>query len=130
MAKITGLGGFFWKTSDPAATAKWFTDILDLPTDSWGRVFPWRAADQPDESGYTVMGLHATSSDYFKPSTREFMINLRVDDLDGMLEKLRARGVEIVKIHDPDSFGRFAHIVGPDGVTLELWQPPADAPSE
>lgn len=128
MAKITGLGGFFWKTADTAATATWFTDMLDLPTDGWGRAFPWRDRAQPEQLGYTVMGLHSTSSDYFKPSGREFMINLRVDDLDGMLETLRARGVEIVKVFDPEPNGRFAHVVGPDGVTLELWQPVADDP--
>jgi predicted enzyme related to lactoylglutathione lyase len=129
MAKITGLGGFFFRTSDPEATAKWFTDMLDLPTESWGRPFPWREGEPAEGQGYTIMGLHKASSDYFEPSKREFMINLRVDDLDGVLADLRARGVEIIKVLDPDPFGRFAHVMGPDGIKLELWQPPPEEPA-
>jgi predicted enzyme related to lactoylglutathione lyase len=123
MAKVTGVGGFFFKTSDTKETARWFSEVLELPTDSWGRMFPWREREDPEKKGYTVMGLHRTDSDYFGPSTHEYMINLRVDDLDAMLEKLRGQGVEIVKIFDPEPNGRFAHVKGPDGMVIELWQP-------
>jgi len=126
MAKVTGIGGIFFKT-DPAATAKWFTDVLDLPTDKWGRKFEWRDVERPDEKGSTVLGLFARDSDYFE---KAFMLNLRVDDLDGMLEMLRGRGVEVIKVSDPDPFGRFAHVKGPDGLTLELWEPASPGPSE
>ncbi|APR77008.1 Glyoxalase family protein [Minicystis rosea] len=123
MAKVTGVGGFFFKTSDTAETARWFTDVLELPTETWGRTFPWRDREDPERKGYTVMGLHAQGSDYFGPSKREFMLNLRVDDLDAMLAQLRERGVEVVKVFDPEPNGRFAHVKGPDGMVLELWQP-------
>ncbi|HVV83396.1 MAG TPA: VOC family protein [Kofleriaceae bacterium] len=128
MAKITGLGGFFFRTADPDATARWFTDMLDLPTKSWGRMFPWRDHEHPEQTGATVMGLHGETSSYFEPSKREFMLNLIVDDLDGVLAELRARGVEIIKVMDPDPYGRFAHVMGPDGIKLELWQPAPDEP--
>jgi lactoylglutathione lyase len=129
MAKITGLGGFFFRTADTESTARWFTDVLGLPTEKWGRMFPWREGDDPDKEGYTVMGLHGASSTYFEPSTREFMINLRVDDLDGVLAELRAKGVEPVKVFDADAHGRFAHVMGPDGIKLELWQPAPEEPA-
>ena len=129
MAKITGLGGFFFKTADPTATATWFTEVLGLPTESWGRMFPWGEGEQPDKNGYTIMGLHRSSSDYFEPSAREFMINLRVDDLQGVLADLRTRGVEVIKVLEPDAFGQFAHIMGPDGIKIELWQPAPEAPA-
>ena len=125
MAKITGLGGFFFRTADPEATARWFTDVLGVPTDSWGRMWPHEGGD----GGFTVMGLHGASSTYFEPSTRELMINLRVDDLDGMLADLRAKGVEVVKVIEGDAHGRFAHVMGPDGIKLELWQPAPDEPT-
>jgi catechol 2,3-dioxygenase-like lactoylglutathione lyase family enzyme len=127
MAKITGVGGFFFKTGDRSKTAKWFTDVLGVATEDWGTFFKWRDRDDPERKGYTVLGLHETSSDYFGPSTRDFMLNFRVDDLDGVLAMLRERGVEVVKIFDPEPNGRFAHVRGPDGIVLELWEPlPAD----
>jgi len=127
MAKITGLGGFFFKTSDRNETAKWFTEKLGVPTQSWGGMFKWRDHDKPEKEGMTVMGLHSKESDYFGPSKQPFMLNLIVDDLDAMLATLRERNVEILKVLPPDEQGKFAHVVGPDGITIELWQPNADA---
>lgn len=127
MAKITGFGGVFMKTPDPQATAKWFSEKLDLPTEAWGRMFPWRASESDAPDGFMVFGLHAQDSDYYGPSPLPFMINLRVDDLDAMLALVRARGVTVIKVLPPESHGRFAHIQGPDGLTIELWQPPSEA---
>jgi predicted enzyme related to lactoylglutathione lyase len=127
MAKITGLGGVFFKT-DPAATAGWLTDNLGLKTEPWGVMFPWREADG-DGDGYTVLGLHARDSDYFGPSKRELMLNLRVDDLDGMLAQLREKGVEIVKVFEPQPYGRFAHVRGPDDLVIELFEPAKGEPA-
>jgi catechol 2,3-dioxygenase-like lactoylglutathione lyase family enzyme len=128
MAKVTGIGGVFFKTDDRSRTAQWFTDKLDLPTEEWGRMFPWRERENAEKKGYTVLGLHARDSSYYDPSTLPFMLNLRVDDLDGMLAVLRERGVEITKVFDPEPNGRFAHVAGPDGIKIELWEPKADDP--
>jgi catechol 2,3-dioxygenase-like lactoylglutathione lyase family enzyme len=117
MPQVTGFGGFFFKTPDPAKTAAWFTEVLGLPTEKWGRVFPSL------ENGYTVMGLHAKDSDYFGKSPREFMLNFRVDDLDGVLAMLREKGVTVAKVLPPDENGKFAHVVGPDEIMIELWEP-------
>ena len=116
MAKVTGFGGLFFKTEDPAATAAWFTNKLGLPTESWGHVFRGR------EGVDTVLGLHKQDSDHFGSSTQPFMMNLHVDDLEGMLTTLEERGVKILKRMPPDEYGHFAHIEGPNGITIELWQ--------
>jgi catechol 2,3-dioxygenase-like lactoylglutathione lyase family enzyme len=123
MAKITGIGGVFIKT-DVEATRAWLDQNLGLETQAWGTYFQWREHDDPQREGGTVLGLHGRDSTYFGPSTREVMLNFRVDDLDGMLARLKERGVEIVKVLPPDENGRFAHVRGPDGLVLELWQPP------
>jgi len=125
MAKITGIGGVFLKT-DPVATRHWLNDNLGLRLEEWGGMFSWTERGAPEKKGYTVLGLHARDSKYFGPSTRDFMINFRVDDLDGMLAKLRRREIEIVKVFDPEPNGRFAHVRGPDGLVFELWEPKAD----
>ncbi len=126
MAKITGIGGVFFKT-DTVATGHWLKDNLGLDVEPWGTMFPWRER-QSDAKGYTVLGLHPRSSTYFGPSKRELMINFRVDDLDGMLERLRKKKIEIVKIFDPEPNGRFAHVRGPDDLVIELWEPAGDDP--
>src|SRR6185437_5921987 len=105
MAKVTGIGGFFFKTDDPTKTAAWMTDVLGLPTKSFGHVFRWRDREDPEKKGSTVMGLHKTTSDYYSPSTLPFMLNFRVDDLDGMLKMLEERGVKVIKRMDPEPNG-------------------------
>ncbi len=127
MAKVTGIGGMFFKTDQPS-TAAWFTDVLGLPTESWGRAFQWQERQAPHAKGYTVLGLHKKDGDYFGPSTRDFMINFRVDDLDGLLSALEAKGVTVVKRFPPEPNGKFAHVQGPDGLVLELWEPVANDP--
>ena len=122
MAKITGLGGVFFKSSDPAATATWLREQLGVPAETWGHVFPWLERDS-GKKGYSVLGLHAKTSDYFTGSDRDFMLNLRVDDLEAMLAQLSAKGIEPIRAFTEEPNGRFAHIPGPDGITIELWQP-------
>ena len=126
MAKITGLGGFFFKT-DGAATGAWFKEKLGVPMEAWGQMFPWLDRDGKTK-GYTVLGLHKRDSDYFTGSSREFMLNLRVDDLDGVLADLAKQGIPPVRTCPPEPTGKFAHIPGPDGMTIELWEPAAEDP--
>ena len=118
MAKVTGLGGIFYKVEDPERTARWYQEILGLGGE-WGIAFPWQA----DETGeaYSLLSAFKASSDYFAPSEARFMVNLRVDDLDGLIADLAAKGVEILGRQDED-YGRFAWILDCDGIKLELWQ--------
>jgi len=129
MAKVTGIGGFFFKCKDCEALLAWYRDMLGIPVDEYGWNFEWKSDTGGD--GRTVWGAFAGDSDYFNPSKREFMINLRVDDLDGMLAALAEKGVEKVGGIEDYPYGRFAWIMDPEGTKIELWQPftePTHAP--
>lgn len=117
MARITGLGGLFYKVADPARTQAWYQEYLGIGGE-WGAVFPF-SGDDP--KGYSLLSPFKQDTDYFAPSTAEFMVNLRVDDLDGMIGSLEAKGVEILGRQDED-YGRFAWIADCDGLKIELWQ--------
>ena len=123
MAKVTGLGGVFYKVADTAATTKWYQDNLGVGGE-WGAMFPFKS-DDPE--GYSLLSPFKSETDYFAPSTEKFMINLRVDDLDGMIADLAAKGIAILGRQDED-YGKFAWIVDPDGVKVELFQQIGGAP--
>jgi catechol 2,3-dioxygenase-like lactoylglutathione lyase family enzyme len=125
MARVTGLGGIFYKVADPQKTAAWYREMLGLGGE-WGIHFPWSA--EPGEDPYSLLSAFKAETDYFSPSARPFMINLRVDDLDGLLAQLEAKGVEILGRQDED-YGSFAWIMDPDGIKLELWQQKGPAPA-
>jgi catechol 2,3-dioxygenase-like lactoylglutathione lyase family enzyme len=126
MAKVTGLGGVFYKVADPEQTARWYRETLGLGGD-WGIMFPWKAEPGAGEA-YSLLSAFKADSDYFAPSAAGFMINLRVDDLDVMIAALEAKGVEILGRQDED-YGSFAWILDCDGVKLELWQQKGPAPA-
>ena len=123
MQRVTGLGGVFFKCADRDKQIEWYRRHLGLdiePSGSW--VFEWRDKDAPDKPGHTVWGAFKGDTDYFDPSDKPFMINLRVDDLDGMIARLRANGVTLAGGPDDDSFGRFAWVIDPEGTKIELWE--------
>jgi catechol 2,3-dioxygenase-like lactoylglutathione lyase family enzyme len=117
MAKVTGLGGVFYKVADPEATRRWYREMLGVGSE-WGAMFAFKD-DRPD--GFSLLTPFTQDSDKFAPSTLGFMINLRVDDLDALIDELAGKGVEILDRQN-DEYGRFAWILDPDGVKLELYQ--------
>ncbi len=122
MSKVIGLGGLFFRSADPAACREWYGRVLGMPFDEWGMVFtPDAAAAHPGAA--TVFSPFAADTDYFAPSDKEFMFNLMVDDLDGMLARCAEQGVEPIKIMPDEGMGRFAHIMDPEGRKIELWEP-------
>jgi predicted enzyme related to lactoylglutathione lyase len=125
--RILGIGGVFFKARNRPALLAWYRDVLglDLPQEeeSWGVMFPAGAMAMVKGAG-SVWSPFAADSDYFAPSTKEFMINFCVDDLDAVLERLERHGVTPSWRDDEDPNGRFAHILDPEGLKLELWQPP------
>jgi predicted enzyme related to lactoylglutathione lyase len=122
MAKVLGIGGVFFKAKDPVALAAWYRDVIGLESEEWGgTVFrPEAMAAQPGAA--TVFSAFGADTDYFAPSTKDFMINLAVDDLDGILANCAKHGVEATVMPDEPN-GRFAHILDPEGTKIELWQP-------
>ena len=123
MARITGLGGIFYKVADPAATKAWYQENLGIGGE-WGVMFPFK---KDDGEGFSLLSPFKAESDYFDPSDKPFMINLRVVDLDGMIADLEAKGIAILGRQDED-YGRFAWISDCDGVKVELWQQVGPAP--
>lgn len=120
--KVTGLGGIFIKYSDPDRIKQWYADHLGITIDEYGTSFEWRKSDRPEEKGFTVWSPFSQASEYFSPSTRELMINFRVDDLDAILAKLSAKGVYRLSPIEQTDYGRFAHIIDPEGLKIELWE--------
>ena len=117
---VLGVGGVFLRSPDPKALQAWYKRVLGLDVTAWGGVtFP------PLPRGKTVWSAFAQDTDHFAPSTREFMINFVVDDIEAAVAKAQAEGVEIIGREDADTFGRFAWLVDPDGTKVELWEPKA-----
>jgi catechol 2,3-dioxygenase-like lactoylglutathione lyase family enzyme len=124
MAKVTGLGGVFYKVEDTARTAAWYREVLGLGGE-WGIMFPWKA--EASGEAYSLLSAFKGTSDYFAPSEARFMVNLRVDDLDALLVELEAKGIEILGRQN-EEYGKFAWILDCDGVKLELWEQLGPAP--
>ena len=121
MARVTGLGGIFYKVSDIAATRTWYQETLGVGGE-YGAMFAFKD-DAPD--GFSLLTPFAADSDKFAPSGQPFMINLRVDDLDAMVAQLEAKGIAILG-READDYGKFSWIIDPDGVKLELYQQAGD----
>jgi catechol 2,3-dioxygenase-like lactoylglutathione lyase family enzyme len=120
---ITGLGGVFVKSRDPHALAKWYRDVLGLRLEPWGGAM--LRYDAPGHPSVLAWNAFPNATSYMDPSTREFMINFAVDDLDAYLTRLEGKGVRVLKREDGGATGKFAWILDPDGTKIELWQAPA-----
>ena len=126
MAKVTGIGGVFFKSrGDHAALAAWYEKHLGLPLESWGGAILRWTDDKADDGGLTVWHVAEQDSQWFAPSDAPFMINYRVDDLGELLAQLRAAGVEIIAGPESHENGKFAWITDPQGHKVELWEPMA-----
>ena len=118
---ITGIGGVFFKAKDPKALAAWYRDVLGMPVQSWGgAALHYDAQNHPTAAAWSAFPASTT---YFSPSTAPFMVNYTVDDMEAIVARLKAKGVEILKRDDGDDNGRFAWVVDPEGNTVELWEP-------
>lgn len=119
--RVTGLGGFFFKTENPEKTKEWYKKHLGLPVDNYGWSFLWK--DDKGNPGRTQWSPMNQDTPYFNPSKREFMINFRVEDLEGLLRALKEEGVEIIGEIQTYSYGKFGWIMDPEGTKIELWEP-------
>ena len=124
MAKVTGIGGVFFKsTASNTALAAWYSKHLGLSLESFGGAILRWPDDHADDKGLTVWSVAGKDSKWFSPSNASFMINYRVDNMAELLTQLRAAGVEIVSGPEAHENGKFAWIMDPDGNKLELWEP-------
>lgn len=121
--RVTGIGGIFFKVKDPAKTKKWYQEHLGLNTDRYGTTFEWKSATNSEEKGFTQWSPMDAKTEYFQPSEKEFMINYRVENLEELVETLKTEGVQILDEIATYSYGKFVHILDPDGHSIELWEP-------
>jgi predicted enzyme related to lactoylglutathione lyase len=121
--KVTGIGGIFFKSKSAKETREWYGKNLGLAIDDYGSPFEFRNANRPEEINYLRWSPHGKASTYFAPSEKEFMINYRVQNMEGLVRKLRANGVTIVDTIETYDYGKFVHIMDADGNKIELWEP-------
>ena len=121
MKRVTGLGGFFFKSTDPDASKEWYKTHLGLNTDDYGCTFKWK--DENGNDGTTQWSPFKSDTDYFEPSEKEFMMNFRVENLVELKKLLEQEGVQITGDIQEYDYGKFLWIMDNDGNKLELWEP-------
>lgn len=121
--KVTGVGGVFFFSENPAELREWYGKQLGLAVNEYGSSFEFRNANRPDEINYLQWSPFPQDTTYFAPSAKPFMINYRVQNLTGLLEKLKAAGVTILDEVAVYDYGKFVHILDPEGNKIELWEP-------
>ncbi|HEY6806861.1 MAG TPA: VOC family protein [Pyrinomonadaceae bacterium] len=124
MKRVTGIGGIFFKSKDPKALQEWYRKHLGIESaDEEGATFKWREHDDPSKEGWTQWTPFPHDTEYFEPTKVPFMINYRVDDLDGLLAALREEGVAVSDKIESHDYGRFTWITDLEGNRVELWEP-------
>ncbi|MDC1067901.1 VOC family protein [Candidatus Kapabacteria bacterium] len=121
MAKITGIGGIFFKAAQPEKLKEWYKDNLGIDVGEFGANFHWGEDDS--KSGSTVWNIFDKNSNYTEPSENNFVINYRVDNLDEFLSELKMR--RVMQYGDVQEYetGKFAWVLDPYGNKIELWEP-------
>lgn len=123
MKKVTGIGGVFFKCKDPGKIREWYKTHLGFDTDQYGTSFEWLQAADATKKGSTQWSPFDETTSYFEPSTKDFMINYRVENLEALVEQLKTEGVTIVDKIEVFEYGKFVHIVDVEGNKVELWEP-------
>ncbi|SDE89288.1 VOC family protein [Epilithonimonas hungarica] len=121
--KVTGIGGIFFFSDDPKETRDWYAKNLGLDTTEWGSTFESRNINDPDKINSLQWSPFKTGSSYFSPSKKEFMINYRVQNIEGLVKNLKENDVTILDEIESSDYGKFVHILDPDGNKIELWEP-------
>jgi predicted enzyme related to lactoylglutathione lyase len=121
--RVTSIGGIFFKCKNPAVIREWYKTHLGLTMNKYGSVFEWRQADNPTKKGFSQWSPFPEKTKYFEPSQKDFMINYRVTDLEALVKKLKADGVTVTDEIESASYGKFVHIMDPEGNKIELWEP-------
>jgi len=122
MKRVTGIGGIFFKCENPQSMKKWYDTHLGFNTDDYGTSFEWRHTDNPDKKAFSVWSPFDAKTKYFEPSQKEFMVNYRVENLEWLLEELKKEGVQVLDEIETVEYGKFAHIIDPEGNKIQLWE--------
>lgn len=120
--RVTGIGGIFFKCADPKAQREWYNKHLGFDAGEYGATFDWRDADNPEQKGQTAWNPFKADTKYFEPSTKDYMFNYRVENLVELLAVLKEEGVTQIGEMQVYDYGKFAHIMDPEGNKIELWE--------
>lgn len=122
--KVTGIGGIFFYSENLKDTKEWYTKNLGIEINDWGASsFESRNLNRPDEINSLQWCPFKKESNHFSPSKKEFMINYQVQNIDGLVNKLKENGVTILDDIATYDFGKFIHIMDAEGNKIELWEP-------
>ncbi|HEX6170846.1 MAG TPA: VOC family protein, partial [Chitinophagaceae bacterium] len=121
--RVTGIGGIFFKCKDPKKLREWYQSHLGLNTNQYGTVFEWYQGADSSKKGFSQWSPFSETTKYFEPSTKEFMINYRVENLATLIEELKKQGVTVTDTLQTVEYGKFVHIMDIEGNKIELWEP-------
>jgi predicted enzyme related to lactoylglutathione lyase len=121
--KVTGIGGIFFKCKDPGKMKEWYQIHLGLNADKYGAVFEWWQGADSTKKGFTQWSPFSEKTKYFEPSTKDFMINYRVENMESLVEEFKKNGVTVVDTIETVDYGKFVHILDIEGNKIELWEP-------
>lgn len=121
--RVTGVGGIFFKSKDPGKSRQWYNENLGLVTNEYGSLFEFRLGADPDKIGYLQWSPFPEKTKYFDPSSKEFMINYRVENIEALVEELKSNGVTVLDTIETYDYGKFVHIMDPENNKIELWEP-------
>ena len=120
--KVIGVGGIFFKAKKPSRLRKWYKDHLSFNLNPYGSSFEFRNANNPEKVQYFLWSVFKNDTDYFSPSTKEFMINFRVENIEKTVAYLRKIGTKIIDEVTTYPYGKFVHILDPEGDAIEFWE--------
>jgi len=126
MKKVTGIGGIFFTCDNPKKMNEWYEKNLGIPVTEWGAMFEWREKDNPEKEGYTVWSVVPCDSKDFDNKVfgkKDFRINYRVENIEALVEELKKANVAIVDEITDSEYGKFVHILDPEGNSIELFEP-------
>lgn len=121
--RVTGIGGVFIVSDNPKETNEWYRTNMGFEIDRYGSVFEFRNANNPDQVNYLSWAVFRRGNSYLEPSKKEFMINYRVNNLEGLIRNMKKNDVTVLDTIETYDYGKFVHIMDTDGNKIELWEP-------
>ena len=121
--KVTGIGGIFFKCKDPNKMKEWYKTHLGIDAGQYGASFKWYQDAEGKKKGLTQWNLNSETAKLYDPSTKDFMINYRVENLEALVEELKKENVTIVDKLETYDYGKFVHILDMEGNKIQLWEP-------
>lgn len=121
--RITGIGGIFFKCKNPQKMREWYQQHFGMNTNRYGTVFEWYQGADSTKKGFSQWSPFKETTKYFEPSAKDFMINYRVNNLQQLVSDLKKNGITTLDTIESYDYGKFVHLLDPEGNKIELWEP-------